>query len=66
MRFERLIDGIELYEKVRTLRRIYGADNAALQPLEALLSKVRAANINDSSYDWQGLLEELNHCVNSL
>ena len=66
MRFERLIDGIELSEKVRTLRGLYGADSPALEPLEALLAKVRAADINDSSYDWQAMLEAVNSCVNSI
>ena len=66
LRFERLIDGIELSEKVRHLRNVYGKDNPALEPLEALLAQVREANINDSSYDWQGLLDAVNQCVNNI
>jgi hypothetical protein len=66
LRFERLIDGIELYEKVRHLRTIYDADDPILKNLEALLAQVRAANINDSSYDWQGLLDAVNKCVNNI
>ena len=66
LRFERLIDGIELSEKVRHLRNVYGKDNPALEPLEALLAQVRGANINDSSYDWQGLLDAVNQCVNNI
>ena len=64
VRFERLVDGVELYEKVRTLRAKYGAQTEALQPVEAKLAEVRALNLNDASYDWRTLLAEINKTIN--
>lgn len=62
VRFERLIDGIELYEKVRTLRKKCSPE--AMKGVEAQLRKLREQNINDSTYDWAGYLVGLNAEVN--
>lgn len=62
VRFERLIDGIELYEKVRALRK--KCNPQTLETLEAQLGELRNQNINDSSYDWTGYLANLNAEVN--
>ena len=59
---ERLIDGIELFEKVRTLRVKYNAE--ALKGVEAQLAQLRELNVNDASYDWVSYLSSLNAEVN--
>ncbi len=64
VRFERLIDGVELFEKVHTLRAKYGENNEALAPVEAQLAKMRKLNINDYSYNWTAFLAETNKLVN--
>ena len=64
VRFERLIDGVELFEKVHTLRAKYGAENKALAPIEAKLAQMRKLNLNDQSYNWTALLAEVNKLVN--
>lgn len=64
VRFERLIDGVELYEKVRTLRAKYADKAEVLAPMEAKLAEVRALNINDMKYDWMSFLAETNKVVN--
>ncbi len=56
MRFERLVDGIEFAEKVRTLRAKYGENNPALKPLEECLNNLRTLNINDKTYNWREYL----------
>ena len=66
IRFERTIDGVELYEKVKTLRAKYGAENEALAPIEAKLAEVRALKLNDASYDWRSLMAEINNLVNEV
>ena len=66
VRFERTIDGVELYEKVKTLRAKYGAENEALAPIEAKLAEVRALKLNDASYDWRSLMAEINNLVNEV
>ena len=63
VRFERLIDGIELYEKIRTLRLRY-AGSEELNAIEELLAEVRSLNINDSSFDWASMLAKVNSEVN--
>ena len=65
VRFERLIDGVELFEKVHTLRKRYSDKGEALAPIEAKLAELRARNINDASLNWKEFLAELNALVNS-
>ena len=66
VRFERLIDGVELYEKVHTLRAKYADKPEVLVPLEAELAKMRALNLNDASYEWRAFLDEVNALVNEI
>ena len=64
VRFERLIDGIELFEKVHTLRAKAGENKEVLAPVEAKLAEMRARNLNDSSLNWTDFLAEVNAAVN--
>jgi hypothetical protein len=66
VRFERLIDGVEFSEKVRTLRAKYADKAEVLQPLEAKLAELHALNINDASLDWRGYLVEVNTTLNEV
>ena len=66
VRFERLVDGVELYEKVHTLRAKYADKPEVLIPVEAELAKMRALNLNDASYDWRPFLAEINALVNEI
>jgi hypothetical protein len=66
VRFERLIDGVELYEKIHTLRAKYADKPEVLVPLEAELAKMRALNLNDASYEWRAFLDEINALVNEI
>lgn len=66
MRFERLVDGIEFAEKVRTLRVKYGADNPALKPLEECLAQLRTQNINDKTYNWREYIATVDATLNSV
>ncbi|MBQ8774967.1 MAG: DUF4091 domain-containing protein [Alistipes sp.] len=52
VRFERLRDGIEIAEKVRTLRRM-GVNTAEV---EAALEKIRLVDINNPDEDWLQIL----------
>ena len=54
VRFERLIDGIEVAEKIRQLRK-EGVDTA---PLEAALVKIRATDPTDYNQPWQQIIAE--------
>ena len=66
VRFERLIDGIELFEKVHALRAKYADQPGVLVPIEAELAKLRALNLNDASYNWRPFLAEINNLVNEV
>ena len=66
MRFERLVDGIEVAEKVRKLRRLYGADNEALAPIEAVLEQIRNSNVNDPAQPWAEFLTTANKTLNEV
>ncbi len=54
VRFERLIDGIEIVEKVRALRAA-GADVSAV---DKVLEKIRTTNVNDASQPWREITAE--------
>ena len=66
VRFERLIDGIELYEKVHALRKKCGENSEVLAPIEAKLAEFRALDkeFNNMNYDWVTFLAETNRLVN--
>ena len=54
VRFEKLIDGIEVAEKVRQLRR----DGVDLSALDAVFQKICDAEITDYNYPWYELMSE--------
>jgi hypothetical protein len=60
-----LIDGVELFEKVKTLRKMYAGKKKALAPIEAKLAEFRARKFNDGSLNWTEFLAELNTLVNT-
>ncbi|MBQ5647724.1 MAG: DUF4091 domain-containing protein [Alistipes sp.] len=64
VRFERLIDGIELFEKIHTLRAKAGENKEVLAPVEAKLAEMRERNLNDASLNWTEFLAEVNAAVN--
>ena len=66
VRFERLIDGIEIAEKVRTLRAKYPEQKEALLPLEHKLTALCKLDINDPNYNWTEYLVELNNTLNDI
>ena len=54
MRFERLIDGIEVTEKVRALR----AAGVDMSGVDAVLEKIRNTEITDHNLPWHEILKE--------
>ena len=64
LRFERLVDGIEFSEKVRTLRAKYADKAEVLAPVEAKLAEMRALPFNDPAFAWPAFMAELNSVVN--
>ena len=54
MRFERLIDGIEVSEKIRALR----ATGADMSGVDAVLKKIRETDILDHNLPWQQIVKE--------
>lgn len=62
IRFERLIDGIQAAEKIRTLRK-QGVDTSAV---EDILAQIRALNVNDSTLPWRQLVRTAQAALNSL
>ena len=66
VRFERLIDGIEVFEKVHALRKNYAGKKKVLAPIEAKLAEFRARNFNDASLNWTTFLAETNKTLNDI
>ena len=66
VRFERLIDGVEFYEKVRTLRAKYSDKAELLQPFEDKLAEIKSLDFNDMSYDWTSYLKSVNVILNDV
>ena len=54
VRFERLVDGIEVAEKVRQLRK----EGVDMTPLEKALEKIRATEPTDYNQPWQQIISE--------
>ena len=61
VRFERLRDGIEIAEKVRTLRRM-GVNTAEV---EAALEKIRLVDINNPDEEWLQILGECRQALDN-
>lgn len=62
IRFERLIDGIEVAEKVRTLRQ-RGVDTSEI---EILLAKIRNTDINNPNEPWLQIVAEAREALNKV
>ena len=60
MRFERLIDGIEVSEKVRALR----AAGADMTKVDAVLAKIREMEITDPNLPWKQVVKEAQAALN--
>ena len=62
IRFERMIDGIEIFEKIHLLRE-KGVD---MKGMELLFEELHQMNINDGSLPWRDWMERANQMLNSL
>ena len=62
IRFERMLDGIEVFEKVHVLRKA-GVD---MTELEKVFDEMRKMNINDSSLPWSKMLDKADAILNRL
>jgi hypothetical protein len=58
MRFERLVDGAEAFEKVRIMREKYADNPEILAPLEAHLDKMASLTLSDPSLPWHDMMQE--------
>ena len=58
MRFERMIDGIEDYEKIRVLRAKYADKKEVLAPLEEKLKEMAGMKLTDTNLPWHKTLQE--------
>ena len=58
MRFERMIDGIEDYEKIRILRAKYADKKEVLAPLEKKLNEMAGMKLTDTNLPWHRTLQE--------
>lgn len=59
LRFERMIDGIEAYEKVRILRQKFAHRPEVLKPLEDKLAEIASLKLTDTTLPWHTLMTEL-------
>ena len=58
MRFERLVDGVEAFEKVRILREQYADNPDVLKPLEDHLQMMAGLKLSDTSLPWHEMMAE--------
>ena len=65
MRFERMRDGIEAYEKVRILREKY-AGRDELKMLEDAIEKFGTYKLTDPTLPWTDILTEVNSALNQV
>ena len=66
MRFERMRDGVEAYEKVRILREKYSDRQEDLKPLEDALDKLASYKLTDNTNPWTDILFEANAALNKV
>ena len=66
MRFERLRDGIEAYEKIKILRKKYSDRSDVLAPLEKKLEKMATMRLTDTNLPWHAMMEEVAGMLNSI
>ena len=57
MRFERLVDGIEAFEKVKVLRKKYVDRQDVLAPLEGYLESMAGMRLTDTDLPWHGIMQ---------
>ena len=62
IRFERLIDGIEVAEKVRILR----SEGVDMTELDKVLEEINKMNINDSSLPWSEIVDKADEVLNKM
>ena len=62
IRFERLIDGIEIYEKIRLLRQ----EGANMEEVEKVLDMLNRSDLNDASRPWTTWIDRANTVLNKL
>ena len=56
MRFERLIDGIEAYEKVKILRKKYAGNPEMLLPMKSFLESMAEMPLTDAELPWHDMM----------
>ncbi len=56
MRFERLIDGIEAYEKVKILRKKYAGNPKKLLPMKSFLESMAEMPLTDAELPWHDMM----------
>ena len=66
MRFERMRDGVEAYEKVRILREKYSDRPEDLKPLEDAIDKLGSYKLTDNTHPWTDILFEANAALNQV
>ena len=66
MRFERMRDGVEAYEKVRILREKYSDRPEELKPLEDAIDKLGSYKLTDNTHPWSDILFEANAALNQV
>ena len=62
VRFEKLIDGIEVAEKVRQLRK----EGVDVSELEAVFEKLRATKITDYNHPWYEIMSEAREALDAV
>lgn len=65
LRFERLVDGIEAFEKMYILREKY-PEHPALKPLEEILDKMAQMKLTDTNLPWHDTMSEAAALLNSV
>lgn len=66
MRFERMIDGIEAFEKVKILRAKYSDRKEVLAPLEEHLTKMAGMKLTDTNLPWYKTMQEAVELLNTI
>ncbi|MBO5698864.1 MAG: DUF4091 domain-containing protein [Bacteroidaceae bacterium] len=66
MRFERLVDGIEAFEKVKILRQKYADQPEKLKPLEDILQEIASLKLTDTTIPWNGIMHDAERILNNI
>lgn len=65
LRFERLIDGIEAYEKVKILRKKYAGRTEEMKPVEDILAQMARLKLTDTTLPWHDIMDEARQKLNA-